>query len=478
MTLLSRLPRTTPEQAGIPSGAVEAFIDQLGQNRFEAHGFMIIRNGRVAAEGWWKPYGPELPHLVFSITKSFTATAAGFAVQEGLLTVNDRVASFFPDELPAHPSERLLAMTVHDLLAMATGQDGDPTEAAIIEGGDWLRSFLAAPIPHEPGTRFVYNSGASHVLGLIVERVSGVGLQAYLSPRLFQPLGIAVADWKALPGGHRAGGWGLCLTLEDVAKLGVLYEQKGMWNGERLLDEQWIEASSALQIGNGSEPNSDWSTGYGYQLWRCRHGAYRFAGLFAQKCVIIPSHNAVIAVHSADWNEQGLLNAIWNHLLPAMSEQPLPADAAANERLREKLSLLDTEAAYTSQWGSSALLGRTYRLEPNAAGMTSLSLRKDNKTITAVLEDSNGERTIRYGIGEWAHAGDGINSTAARASWLSADELRLVQYDVWTPFKLTIAVRADEAGVQLHIVRDIAWAVGGWPEFNVKLRGKERQLAE
>ncbi|WP_127530479.1 serine hydrolase domain-containing protein [Paenibacillus kobensis] len=478
MTTLNRLPRTTPEQAGIPSSAVEAFVDQLARDQFEAHGFMIIRNGCVAAEGWWKPYSPELPHLIFSITKSFTSTAVGLAVQEGLLSVQDRIAAFFPDKLPQQPSERLLKMTVHDLLAMATGHDGDPTEPAILEGGDWLRAFFEAPVPHEPGTHFAYNSGASHVLGLLIERVSGVPLQQFLSVRLLQPLGITVADWKTLPGGQHAGGFGLCITLEDVAKLGLLYEQKGIWNGKRLLDEQWIEASAALQISNGTEPDSDWAAGYGYQLWRCRHGAYRFAGLFAQKCVIIPSHHAVIAVNSADWNEHLLLNAIWNHLLPAMSDQPLPADDASVERLRDRLSTLDIMVGDKEQLEDAVPLERSYHFEPNEAGLTSLSLRRSSDGLTAVLHDSDGEREIRYGIGHWAYAGEGLDCTAARASWLTADELCLVQHEVWTPFKLTITIRTDGCEAELHIVRNLSWALGGWPDLNLKIRATEEQLVE
>ncbi|GFN31738.1 hypothetical protein PCURB6_19980 [Paenibacillus curdlanolyticus] len=471
MTHLTRLPRTTPEEAGIPSRAIEAFIDQLAQDQFEAHGFMIVRHGRVAAEGWWKPYSPELPHLVFSITKSFTSTAVGFAVQEGLLSLEDRVASFFPDELPSSPSDRLLAMTVQHLLAMATGHDGDPTEQAVMTGGDWVRAFLEARIPYEPGTHFVYNSGASHILGLIVERVSGVGLQTFLSSRLLQPLGIHPADWMTLQGGHEAGGFGLCLKLEDVAKLGILYEQKGIWNGERLLEEKWIDASAALQVSNGDDPNSDWSQGYGYQLWRCRYGAYRFAGLFAQKCVIIPSHHAVIAVNSADWNEQALLNAIWTHLLPAMSEQPLPVDESANAKLNRRLLTLDTIAADDRPVPvQSVLLNRKYRLEPNKAEILEMTIHETNNGITAVLQGAGGEKMLHFGIDRWTYAGEGLKSTAARAQWLSADELRLVLYEVWTPFKLTITIRTAAEGAELHIVRNVSWEVIGWPDWNETVR--------
>ncbi|MBD3918491.1 serine hydrolase [Paenibacillus sp. PR3] len=466
MTSSIRLPRSTPEQAGIPSQAISAFLDALKRDALEIHGFMVIRNGSVAAEGWWEPYSAELPHLIFSITKSFTSTAVGLAVQEGLLQIDDKVVSYFPDELPAEPSERLLAMTIHDLLAMATGHTGDPTEETIAQGGDWIRKFLETPIPYEPGTHFAYNSGASHMLGVIVERVSGQSLQAFLAPRLLEPLGIEVAEWAILPGGYPAGGFGMCIKLEDVAKLGLLYLQRGNWNGQRLLAESWIDASSALQVSNGTDPNNDWETGYGYQLWRCRFDAYRFSGLYSQKCIIIPSHNMLVALNAADWGEQKALNAVWEHLLPAISEDSLPADEEAHQELLDRIA----ELTLSVRLGEAGVkqnyieYGTNYQLEPNLAGWETIQLTEHEDRIVASVTGKDGGQQYAYGIDQWVYAGERLKSTAGRAQWNAAGELKLVQHEVWTPFSRTVTIRKAEGGIALHIRRNVSWPLFGWKD--------------
>ncbi|GMK37125.1 hypothetical protein PCCS19_01780 [Paenibacillus sp. CCS19] len=464
MTSSIRLPRSTPEQAGIPSQAISDFLDALKRDSLEIHGFMVVRNGVVAAEGWWEPYSAELPHLIFSITKSFTSTAVGLAVQEGLLKVEDKVVSYFPNELPEEPSEHLLAMTIHDLLAMATGHTGDPTEQTIAQGGDWIRKFFEAPIPYEPGTHFAYNSGASHILGVIVERVSGQSLQAFLAPRLLEPLGIEVAEWAILPGGHNAGGFGMCIKLEDVAKLGLLYLQRGVWNGEQLLAESWIDASSELQVSNGTDPNHDWETGYGYQLWRCRFDAYRFSGLFTQKCIIIPSHNMLVALNAADWGEQKALNAVWEHLLPAIREESLPANAEAHEQLLDRIAelTLSTRLGEAGEKQRFIAYGTTYQLESNLAGWETIQLTEEADRIVATVTDTSGEHQLTYGIDQWVYAGERLKSTAGRAQWTSAGELNLVQHEVWTPFSRTVTIRKAEEGITLHIRRNLSWPLFGW----------------
>lgn len=466
MTTFIRLPRSTPEQTGIPSAAISAFLDALKREALEIHGFMVVRNGSVAAEGWWEPYSSEFPHLVFSITKSFTSTAVGLAVQEGLLNVEDKVVSYFPDELPTEPSEHLLAMTIHDLLAMATGQTGDPTEETIARGGDWIRKFFEAPIPYEPGTHFAYNSGASHILGVIVERVSGQSLQAFLTPRLLVPLGIEVAEWAILPGGHPAGGFGMCIKLEDVAKLGLLYLQRGVWNGERLLAESWVDASSALQVSNGTEPDNDWATGYGYQLWRCRFDAYRFAGLFCQKCIIIPTHNMLIALNSADWGEQKALNAVWEHLLPAISEPSLPANEDAHQQLLDRIAelTLSTKLGEAGEKQHFIENGTIYQLESNLAGWDTVQLTEEADRIVASITGRDGEQKLAYGMDQWIYAGERLKSTAGRGHWTEAGELKLVQHEVWTPFSRTVTIRKAEEGIALHIRRNVAWPLFGWKD--------------
>jgi CubicO group peptidase (beta-lactamase class C family) len=226
------LPRRHPETEGVNPAGISAFLAAVDRDLGGLHGFMLLRHGRVLAEGAWTPYAPELPHQLFSLTKSFASTAVGLAVAEGRLTVDTPVLALFPAQAPTRPGDNLLALRVRHLLTMTTGHHTDPTGAMTAAAdGDWVRAFLAQPIEHEPGTYFVYNSGASHLLAAIVTALTGQDLREYLRPRLFEPLGIAEPAWETCPRGVRIGGWGLSLRLEDIARFGQLYLQRGQWRG-------------------------------------------------------------------------------------------------------------------------------------------------------------------------------------------------------------------------------------------------------
>ena len=230
------LPRSTPEAQGLPSSAVIALADEAERKDLGLHSLMVLRHGHVVAEGWWDPYGPTHPHMLFSLSKSFCSTAAGLAVAEGRLSLDDTVLSFFPAEAPADPDANLAAMRLRHLLSMSTGHEADTTgRLRDGEGGTWVRSFLAQPVERMPGTHFVYNSGATYMVSAIVQKVTGETVLDYLGPRLFGPLGITGQSWETSPQGVSVGGWGLNITTEDIARFGLLYLQEGIWHGERLL---------------------------------------------------------------------------------------------------------------------------------------------------------------------------------------------------------------------------------------------------
>src|SRR6476659_10029224 len=172
------------------------------------------------------------------------------------------------------------------------------------------------------------------MLSAAVQKATGQTLLDYLKPRLFDPLGIAKPTWEASPQGISAGGYGLSVRTEDIAKFGQLYLQKGKWNGKQLVPAAWCEEATARQTSNGSNPKSDWDQGYGYQFWRCRHGAYRGDGAFGQYCVVLPEQDAVIAITSGLRDMQAVLNLVWNNLLPDLKPAALPADATAEKQLR------------------------------------------------------------------------------------------------------------------------------------------------
>src|SRR6478609_4466769 len=241
------LPRSTPEAEGVSSEGIIQFLDAAAKSKHEFHSIMIIRHGKVITEGWWNPYRPDLKHTMYSVSKSFTATAVGFAVTEKKLSLEDKVISFFPEETPTQLSPYLAALKVKHLLTMTAGQAPDPTGPVAVSQ-NWVKTFLNTPILDEPGSKFLYNSVATYMLSAIVQKVTGQKVIDYLQPRLFQPLGITGIDWETDPKGNNTGGWGLRLKTEDMAKFGQLFLQKGMWNGKQILPASWVEQASTKKI--------------------------------------------------------------------------------------------------------------------------------------------------------------------------------------------------------------------------------------
>ena len=331
--LTKGLPRSTPSKK--LEKAMGKYLEAVKNAGQDLHSIMIVQHGNVLAEKWMSEGKEDEPHVLNSVSKTFTASAIGFAIAEGKLKLTDKVISFFPDQLPANISENLEAMTIHDLLTMTCGHDGDlrsNERAARNADKGWVEQFLAYPVDHKPGTFFVYNSPGTYMLSAIVQKVTGEKLVDYLYPRLFRPLGIVNVKWQESPEGINCGGWGLYLKTEDLAKMGQLFLQKGKWDGQQVLPEEWIAEASAKQVASFpagmdpeaakkskfSENTNDWMQGYGYQMWRCRHNAYRADGADGQYILIIPEKDAVIAVTAHIGDMQAELDLIWKYLLPAL----------------------------------------------------------------------------------------------------------------------------------------------------------------
>lgn len=332
------LPRSTPEAEGVATESIAALITELDQNFDAMNSLMILRHGKVIAECWWAPHTAETTHVLYSLTKSFTSTAIGFAVNEGKLSLDDKVIDYFPDEVPANASENLKNMTVRSLLTMSCGHDDEverPRE------GTWTKAFLAHPVPHAPGTHFLYNTPGSHMLSAILQKATGQTALDRLTPRLFEPLGIERPYWETSPDGVNLGGQGLFMYTEDIAKFGQFVLDQGQWGGKQLLPKEWFEQATQKQVSNGDDPENDWCQGYGFQFWRCRHNIYRGDGMYCQFCVMIPDKEMVIA-STADCNDyQPILNLYWKHLLPAvLSDGPIDENPEAQENLQRITSSL------------------------------------------------------------------------------------------------------------------------------------------
>ena len=335
------LPRTNPGEVGIPAGAVEGLLDELASRSLELHSLMVVRHGRVAAEGWWAPYTPDRVHLLYSLSKSFTSSAVGFSVAEGLFGLHDRVIDLLPDRVPADVDPRVAALTVHHLLSMSTGHREDTLDRAwTLEPRDVARGFLRVP-PEEPvGSRHAYNNATTHVLAAIVEKHTGMPLLDYLRPRLLDPLGIGPARWDVDANGVAMGFTGLHLQTEAIAAFGLLLLQDGRWGDEQVLPEGWVALATRSHIANDLDPLQpvDWRQGYGYQYWMARHG-FRGDGAFGQFCIVVPDHDLVVATTACVEDMQQVLDVVWGRFLPAL-DGPDDGGYAAESQLRERLSHL------------------------------------------------------------------------------------------------------------------------------------------
>jgi CubicO group peptidase (beta-lactamase class C family) len=420
---LVRLPRCAPAAEGVSGRGIASFLDALEARRLQLHSFMLLRRGHVVAEGWWRPYRPHLPHPLFSLSKSFTSTAVGLAIHEGRLSLDDPVTSLFPDDLPATVGPNLAAMRVRHLLSMATGHEQD-TLGRMRAGPSWIRAFLALEVEHRPGSKFVYNNGATYMLSAIVQRLTGQTLLAYLQPRLLQPLGIRDATWGASPEGVHFGAFGLSLQTEDIACFGQLLLQEGRWDGRPLVPAAWIREATSTQVDNAGAANPDWAQGYGFQFWRCRHGAFRGDGAHGQFCVVMPAAEAVLATTGGTDDMQGVLDCVWEHLLPALGGGE--GDPGLHERLGA-LSL--APAGGPGRPGPLAgCMGRTWRLLPNGAGIGTLALEQEGDRAVLLLVQGEAERRIACGWGRWEEDAGSPEPCAGHAVWERDGTLRLDWY--------------------------------------------------
>lgn len=329
------LPRSSPESQGVSSEHILRFIQTSDQRIDSMHSFMMLRHGKVIAEAWWAPESADKPHVLWSLSKSFTSTAIGFAVSEGLLDIDDPVSKFFPESLPDNPSNELQAMRVRDLLTMSTGHENEPK---VRDKTDWIREFLAHPVRYEPGSRFVYNTPATFMQSAIIQKITGQTTLEYLKPRLFEPLGIEAPKWDTNPQGITLGGYGLFLRTEEIAKFGQLLLQKGKWYGRQLIPEDWVDLATSKQVSNGTNPDSDWNQGYGFQFWRCRHNVFRGDGKDGQFCVVMPDLDVVVVMTANNTKLQDQLSIVWDELLPGIQSQPLEPNPAAEASLKQAIS--------------------------------------------------------------------------------------------------------------------------------------------
>ena len=321
----------------------DKLLNEFKNNNMEIHSLMILQDGNVLYEEYLGEYSRSTLHIMNSISKTFTATAIGFAVAEGKLSLSDKVINFFPEfKEIASGNSYFDRLTIMHLLTMTSGHDTDPTADIFkdislepsrnfedskykgnrVNPGDWEKLFFSEPLLHEPGTKMEYNSLGTYMLSSIIQRVTGTKLSEYLDRRLFEPLGIDNYYWQTNPAGVTCGGWGLYISTQSMAKFGQFILQKGKWDGKQLITPMWFDIATyaytrqppAWSTVNASNKDNDWAQGYGFQMWRCRHNSFRADGAFGQYIIIMPDYNALIIITANIDDMMKELNIIWDNI--------------------------------------------------------------------------------------------------------------------------------------------------------------------
>lgn len=471
------LERSSPEKEGVASKGIIQFLDAAAKSKTEFHSFMLLRHGKVIAEGWWNPYRADLKHTLYSCSKSFTATAVGFAIQEKLLSLNDKIISFFPYELPDTVSAYLSELTIKDALSMSDGQDPDPTFKIGVDS-NWVRAFLATPVLNKPGTKFLYNSLGTYMLSAIVQKVTGQKVIDYLKPRLFDPLGIQGIDWETDTKGINTGGWGLRLHTEDMAKFAELFLQKGKWGNKQIIPASWVEEASTVKIIQHPElpqskrDSSDWEQGYCYQMWRCKNNAYRGDGAFGQYMIVMPDQDAVLAITAETADMQEEINLVWQYLLPAMHKEKLPVDKKAATQLQQKIRALAVPIPVkNNSVVAASVSGKNFAIEQNDKHIQSIGFGFKNDLCHITLTTDTAAYQFDFAPGKWQQAttkkpgpsltGGGIEyrnmlypaKVAGGYTWKDENTLQLVLRYIESPHTETFTCHFDGTKLTLDIER-------------------------
>jgi CubicO group peptidase (beta-lactamase class C family) len=445
------LPRSAPSAERMDARSVLALLDRFDELSVESHSIMVVRHGRVVAEGWWAPYSPERPHLLYSLTKSFTSIAVGFAVADGLLGLDDRVVDVLEDHVPVDVTPWARQLTVHHLLTMTTGHRADTlADAWALEPADLVRGFLRVQAEDPVGIRHAYNNPASFVLARMVERVTRQSVPQLLDDRLFGPMGVENAEWDRVASGATFGFHGLHLTTEAVAAFGELLLRHGRWRGRQLVTPEWVQLATKRHVETAQTADgwrtADWLHGYGYHFWMSRAG-YRGDGAMGQYCLVVPEHDLVVAMTAAAADMRAPLNAVWDCLLPEAGAAGNPADDQALARRRRRLSLPRVA-------GDPGLRGPATAVIDASTGLSALP-----HGTSVVIDPVDGGWQVRFDTGETV-----LSVDVGQGTWRESAPLGrpLVAAGAWQGAVFTADLYVITSPSRVRLVVTASRAVATW----------------
>lgn len=420
-----------PEQLGIPSEVLLKLSERLNSLEY-INSIIIMRHGKAALEYYRYPYSKDIPHQLFSLSKSFTSCAIGLAQEENLLKLSDKLISFFPEYDKFITDERMRLVTIEDLLTMRSGHLSCTTQYLQADTTDFVKAYLATPLDTMPGKEFAYNSGASYMLSAIISKITGLQLREYLMPRLFEPLNMTPGIWESCPRGINFGGWGLYMTTRDIAKFAQLLLQKGKWLNKQIIPEDYLNTAVQRHADNSKNTLPDWQVGYGYHFWCSRHG-YRGDGAAGQYAIVLEKEDISIAVTSCTDNMYMILDAIWEELLPHLADSPLPPNPDAAGRLRQITAnvpipiTLPTNVKYHKN--------TFFQFQDNPADIRNCSVEFGENCCTLTFQTSRGYEHLRAGFGEYQKSFLQLTDSmphpvAACASWIDDEVLKITTFNI------------------------------------------------
>ena len=398
-----------PEDLGIPSERLLDFLLYLEERKLCIHNIMILRHGEIAFEAHYPPFTAHTLHRMYSVTKSFVSMAIGFLIDEGKITLQSRIADFFPEYVSESTHSRVRQMTVRDLLLMATPYDNT---TYTVNDPNWIKTFFTAEPTHKSGTVFNYDTSGTVALNALAEKITGQNLVDYLKPRLFEPLGFSGDVWCVQrPEGGAWGGSGLECSTTDLAKFGLFLLNRGQWQGKQLLSASWLaEACSPLIDNRVNNSNPEFQFGYGYQIWQTRHGFCAY-GMGTQLAVCVPDKDLVLAVNgdtqSVAAGPDILLYAFWRLVYPYIENGPLPKAEKNLLALNRKLANLEFPSVdgKTSSPEQKNISGKKFVFGDNPMKIKWAVFDFTGDTAVMKYENSSGVHEINFGLGKYT---DGV----------------------------------------------------------------------
>ncbi len=399
--------KVTPESVGVDSVGIEKFLSVLEERKLHMHSVMGIRHGKIFFEGYYAPMTKNRKHRMYSVSKSFVSAAIGLLYDEGKISLDDKIVKYFPDQLPENPEPYLMDVTIRDMLKMSACYAESTYNR---NTPDWTKTFFNTPASHPSGTIFNYDTSATYVLDVLVERLTGKPFLEYLKDKMLRELGFSEDAWCVnAPEGISWGGSGVMCTPRDLAKLGLVFLNRGKIGDRQYISSEYIDMATSKQIDNNRTGYIDDCIngyGYGFYIWRVWRNAYTMWGMGGQYALCVPEKDMlfVITADNQGTNDTPVIfPALWDNIITPAVDSPLPENPAALASLNNKISTLalpipdgNIDSSYAAK-----VNGVTYHLKNNQMGITKIRFELEDDTGTLYYTNSRGDKKLTFGIGKY-----------------------------------------------------------------------------